>query len=152
MKNTPARPLRSEFLSLLLTSEEGSTISNAPKKEAAKIMKTTKNTRFGSQWVDSQLKMSAVTLSPPTSQVMAMMREIGTVYRSTMKSPYMAALKRPAALLPWPLTKNDMVIGTIGKTHGVRSIANPQSMASRMRAQREPLPLCLAGACACASF
>ena len=47
----------------------------------------------------------------------------------------MAALKRPCATFSEPFMKNDTVIGTIGNTHGVRSMANPQRMASRMRAQ-----------------
>ena len=79
MKKMPASPFLSEFLSLLLTSDEGSVISKAPKKDAAKIMNTAKKTRFGSQWVASQLKMSAVTASPPTMRVTRMMMLIGTV-------------------------------------------------------------------------
>ena len=66
IKNTPARPPLSEFLSLLFTREEGSCISNAPKNDAANSINITKNSRFGSQCVDSQLNMSAVTLCPPT--------------------------------------------------------------------------------------
>ena len=34
--------------------------------------------------------------------------------------------------------KKETVIGTIGKTHGVRSIAKPQRIASRISAQIEP--------------
>ena len=79
MKKMPARPPFSEFLSLLLTSDDGSTISNAPKKDAANTMNTMKNIRLGSQWVASQLNMSAVTASPPTSLVINMIRLIGTV-------------------------------------------------------------------------
>ena len=65
MKKIPARPPLSEFWSLLLTNDEGSVISNAPKKEAANIMNTMKKMIFGSQCVASQLNMSAVTVSPP---------------------------------------------------------------------------------------
>ena len=97
MKNTPARPFLSAPLSLLFTSDCGIVISNAPKNEAAKIMNTTKKMMFGSQCVESQLKMSAVTASPPIQRVSIMITKIGTVYRSTMNRPYMAALKRPAA-------------------------------------------------------
>ena len=93
---------------------------------------------FGSQWVASQLNMSAVTVAPPKSLVSRMISEIGTVYSSTMKSPYMQALKRPAAGLPEPFIKNDTVIGTIGNTQGVRSIAKPQRMASRISDQMLP--------------
>ena len=50
-----------------------------PKKEAAKIMNTMKKMRLGSQCVASQLKMSAVTASPPTILVIRIMSEIGTV-------------------------------------------------------------------------
>ena len=79
MKNMPARPFLSDFESLSFTSFSGSTISNAPKNEAAKIMKTAKKIRFGSQCVASQLNMSAVTTSPPTSHVMRIMMPMGTV-------------------------------------------------------------------------
>ena len=79
MKNTPPRPPRSDFLSLALTSLDGSTISKAPKKEAAKSMKTTKKIRFGNQWVASQLNMSAVTAAPPRILVRPMIMLIGTV-------------------------------------------------------------------------
>jgi hypothetical protein len=98
-------------------------------------MNTTKKIVFGSQCVASQLKISAVTASPPAILVMAIMSEIGTVYRTTMNSPYISALKRPCAGVEDPFRKNDTVIGTIGKTHGVRSITNPQMMASITRAQ-----------------
>ena len=79
MKNTPASPFLSEPLSLLFTRDCGSVISNAPKKDAAKIMNTMKKMRFGSQCVESQLKMSAVTASPPIIFVSMMIAEIGTV-------------------------------------------------------------------------
>ena len=79
MKKTPARPPRPLSLSLLFTIEEGSVISNAPKNDAANTMNIAKNSRFGSQWVASQLKMSAVTVSPPSRRVSPMMTLIGTV-------------------------------------------------------------------------
>ena len=79
MKNIPASPLRSLPLSALSVQRDGRVISKAPKKEAAKTMKITKNRRFGSQWVESQLKMSAVTASPPRSLVRRMMTLIGRV-------------------------------------------------------------------------
>ena len=47
-------------------------------------------------------------------------------------------MKRPAAGLPEPFIKNDTVIGTIGNTQGVRSIAKPQRMASRISDQMLP--------------
>ena len=72
MKNTPARPALSDFLSDEFTSFDGSVISNAPKKDAAKSMNTTKKMMFGSQWVASQLNMSAVTVDPPNAQVRPM--------------------------------------------------------------------------------
>ena len=79
MKNVPRSPPLSAPLSLLFTSLDGSTISNAPKNDAAKSMNTMKNTMFGSQWVANQLNMSAVTASPPTILVIRIIREIGTV-------------------------------------------------------------------------
>ena len=138
MKNTPARPFLLEFASLLFCQEEGSTISNAPKKEAAKTMNTRKKMRFGSQCVASQLKMSAVTVSPPRRRVRPMMTLMGTVYSRTMNRPYMKALNRPWCAFSDPFRKNETVIGIIGNTQGVRSIAKPQRMASMMRAHRPP--------------
>ena len=45
--------------------------------------------------------------------------------------------------------KNETVIGTMGKTHGVSSAAKPQRIASMMSDQSEPLPAAsLAGAAA----
>ena len=67
-----------------------------------------------------------------------MMRQMGTVYSRTMNNPYIKALKRPAAGLAEPLMKKETVMGTIGKTHGVSSMASPQRMASRTRDQSEP--------------
>ena len=78
-KKMPLSPLVSAFESVLLTIHEGMVISNAPKNEAAKIMKTRKKMMFGSQCVASQLKMSAVTASPPTMRVMMIMTAMGTV-------------------------------------------------------------------------
>ena len=79
MKKMPASPFESAFESLLLTIHEGIVISKAPKNEAAKSMKTAKKMRLGSQCVASQLKMSAVTASPPTRRVMTMMAAMGSV-------------------------------------------------------------------------
>ena len=79
MKKMPASPSRSEFRSLLFTIQAGSSISKAPKKDIANTMNTRKKITFGSQCVASQLKMSAVIASPPTSQVTAIIKEIGTV-------------------------------------------------------------------------
>ena len=52
-----------------------------------------------------------------------------------MKTPYMRALKRPPFSC---LMKKDTVMGTMGNTHGVRSMRKPHRMASRMRPQRLP--------------
>ena len=79
MKNIPPRPFEEDLASLLLARLVGSSISNAPKNEAAKIMNITKNRMFGSQWVASQLNMSAVTAFPPISQVSPIIMLIGTV-------------------------------------------------------------------------
>ncbi len=87
MKNMPPSPLPLDFASLLLARLDGSSISKAPKKDAAKIMNTTKNIRFGSQCVASQLNMSAVTVFPPIIHVRPMITLIGTVYKRTMKRP-----------------------------------------------------------------
>ena len=136
MKKMPASPFLPEAASLLFCQEEGRTISKAPKKEAAKTMNTRKKMMFGSQCVASQLKMSAVTVSPPSRRVRPMMTTIGTVYSRTMKSPYMKALNRPSWTLSDPFRKKETVIGIIGNTQGVSSMAKPQRMASMMRAQR----------------
>ena len=58
---------------------QGHGYGDTPKKLAAKTMNTRKKMRLGSQWVDSQLKMSAVTPLPPTTHVIPMIRQIGTV-------------------------------------------------------------------------
>ena len=54
-----------------------------------------------------------------------------------MKNPYIIALNRPCAGVDEPFIKKETVIGTIGNTHGVSSIANPQRIASRISAQIE---------------
>ena len=79
MKKIPPKLLVFCLLSLLFTILLPNVISNAPKNEAAKIMNTKKKIMFGSQCVASQLKMSAVTLLPPTSHVVKMMMAIGNV-------------------------------------------------------------------------
>ena len=78
-KKTPARPPLLEFASDLLSQELGSVISNAPKNDAAKTMNIRKKRIFGSQCVASQLKMSAVTASPPAKYVIRIMMAIGMV-------------------------------------------------------------------------
>ena len=75
----PPSPLPLDLASLLLARLDGSSISNAPKNEAAKTMNTMKKIRFGSQWVASQLNMSAVTALPPISHVRPIMTLMGTV-------------------------------------------------------------------------
>lgn len=79
MKKMPAKPLESALASVLFTIHEGIVISKAPKNEAAKTMNTRKKRMFGSQCVASQLKMSAVTVSPPRMRVMTMMAAMGSV-------------------------------------------------------------------------
>ena len=79
MKKTPTIPPLSALLSLLFTSQLGIVISNAPKNDAAKIMKTRKKITFGIQCVASQLKISAVTVSPPTIRVIRIITAIGRV-------------------------------------------------------------------------
>ena len=127
-----------KLLSLLLMSQLGIVISKAPKNEAAKTMKTRKKMILGSQWVASQLKISAVTASPPMIWVIRIMTAIGTVYSRMMQSPYNAAMVRPRVLFSLPLRKNETVMGTIGKTQGVSSAANPHKMASIIALQSEP--------------
>ena len=55
MKKAPIYPPLSAWASDLFTNQEGNTISNAPKKDAAKIMKMIKKKRFGIQFVLNQL-------------------------------------------------------------------------------------------------
>ncbi len=78
-KKMPPSPPLSDLLSELFTHLEGSVNSNAPKNEAAKTIKMTKNNIFGSQCVASQLKISAVTVSPPKIRVAPIIIHIGTV-------------------------------------------------------------------------
>jgi hypothetical protein len=49
IKKIPTKPPLSAPSSLLLTSDEGNVISNAPRNDAAKIIKITKKIRFGIQ-------------------------------------------------------------------------------------------------------
>ena len=63
----------------MFTSALGKVISNAPKNEAAKTINTTKKMIFGTQCVASQLKISAVTASPPTTRVIIISMAIGRV-------------------------------------------------------------------------
>ena len=62
-----------------------------------------------------------------------------------MNTPYMKALKRPWCTLSDALRKKDTVMGTMGKTQGVRSMARPQRMASRRRAHSPPALSCFSG-------
>ena len=78
-KNTPRRPPLSLLASAWVVQLDGKVISNAPKNDAANSMKITKNRMLGSQCVLSQLKISAVTVSPPRSHVRPMIRQMGTV-------------------------------------------------------------------------
>ena len=55
-----------------------------------------------------------------------------------MQSPYNAAMVRPRVLFSLPLRKNETVMGTMGKTQGVSSAANPHKMASIIALQSEP--------------
>ena len=57
----------------------GNDVEEAPKNDAANTMNTRKKRILGSQCVASQLKMSAVTASPPTMRVMTMIAAIGSV-------------------------------------------------------------------------
>ena len=79
IKKIPPIPPLSDCASLLFTSALGRVISNAPKNDAAKIINTTKKMRFGNQCVASQLKMSAVTASPPNTRVIIISIAIGRV-------------------------------------------------------------------------
>ena len=78
-KNTPAMPPLPLLASVRVVQEAGRVISNRPKKEAANTMNTMKKMMFGSQWVASQLKISAVTVVPPATQVMPMITQMGSV-------------------------------------------------------------------------
>ena len=54
----------------------------------------------------------------------------------------MNALNLPAAGVDEPFMKNDIVIGIIGNTQGVSSIAKPHSIASKIRPQMKPSDFC----------
>ena len=79
MKKMPPRPPLSDLVSVLFTSLLGIVMSNAPKNDAANIMNTMKKRMFGNQCVASQLKMSAVTASPPSQRVMMIIAAMGSV-------------------------------------------------------------------------
>ena len=63
----------------MFTRALGNVISNAPKNDAAKTINTTKKMIFGTQCVANQLKMSAVTASPPNTRVIIISIAIGRV-------------------------------------------------------------------------
>ena len=82
--NAISRMLRKPvvLLDLLLSAvdhELGKVISNAPKNDAAKTIKIAKKIIFGIQCVANQLKISAVTASPPTKYVIKIITAIGIV-------------------------------------------------------------------------
>ena len=52
IKNIPNKPPLSLWLSILFTNDEGKVISNAPKNDAAKIIKMKKKTRLNQKFVD----------------------------------------------------------------------------------------------------
>ena len=64
MKKIPIKPPLSAPASLLLTSFEGIVISNAPKNDAAKIMKIRKKMRLGIQCVEIKLNTSPAAFVP----------------------------------------------------------------------------------------
>ena len=64
IKKIPIKPPLSAPASLLLTSDEGNVISNAPRNDAAKTMKMTKKIRLGIQCVPIALKISPATFVP----------------------------------------------------------------------------------------
>ena len=63
-----------------------------------------------------------------------------------MNNPYIPARNRPRALFSEPFRKKETVIGTMGKTHGVRSAAKPHRMASSIMPQSEPPPAAVVSA------
>src|SRR5690606_37674042 len=74
IKKMPINPPLSDFASILLTNELGNTISNAPRKEAAKTKSKAKNARLNHTLVDKECNAPApkisVTPSPkPTYRV-----------------------------------------------------------------------------------
>ncbi|MNR50954.1 hypothetical protein D3C85_1705480 [compost metagenome] len=71
IKNNPAKPPLSELASILFTHDEGKVISNAPKKEMAKIINNTKKRKLNTPLVERLFSASApkttVTNSPKTT-------------------------------------------------------------------------------------
>lgn len=58
IKNTPKYPPLPERLSVLFAHEDGKVISNKPKKDKAKMIKTTKNNKLNHTFVDIALSAS----------------------------------------------------------------------------------------------
>src|SRR5690606_8117119 len=118
--------------SVELTHFEGSTISKAPKNDAANTRKSVKNSRFGIQCVLSVFANPAPALVSDTIMP-------SDEQRSTIERPNISALPIAEPFDPPPCEKNATVIGIIGKTHGVSIPARPASIERRKNFSK-PLP------------
>jgi hypothetical protein len=87
IKNIPAKPPRSLCLSILFTNDDGRTISNAPKNEAAKIINNAKIIKLNIALVESVFNAPA----PNTNEIPSP-KEIKIIMIDTA---YAIALKRP---------------------------------------------------------
>src|SRR5690554_3756494 len=129
MKNAPTSPPFSALESVLLTRLLGSKISNAPKKETAKIKNSKKNSRLGIQCVLNIFP----TLGPNSPNVnSAPNRE----KISTMENPKKSPLRIAFARFSLPCMKKETIIGIIGKTQGVKIAAKPASADIKIKSQR----------------
>ena len=117
MKKAPIYPPWSAPLSDLFIQDAGSLISNSPKKEKANSINIIKNATFGIQWVDIRYIASfpnkRVRSSPRTAKI------------KIIDPPKKYASLSPCFLFLFPFIKKLMVIGTIGKTHGVSRVRSP---------------------------
>jgi len=110
-------PVFSAFESTALLHLEGSVISKAPKKEAAKTTSIKKKKMLKTAFVDNEFKALApnipVTNSPKPT------------YITTIDAPYVQASRIPFFLSLLRFRKKLTVIGIIGHTQGVNKASSP---------------------------
>ncbi len=135
ISSAPAMPPRPEARSMRVNSEEGRVISKAPNRLSPKARNTSAMKPF-TQGLDP----SCTTPNGPSSAVAANPSDENS---TTMPSENTAACTMLAFRDPvCRLRKNDMVIGIIGNTHGVKIAASPKPKATsrNMANERESLP------------
>ena len=117
IKKMPTNPPLSPCASILFTNEDGNTISNAPKKDAAKTNNNIKITKLNPALV-------ANVFSAPPPQ-MAEMPSPNVTKITIIDKAYKTAFSFPFAFVLLLLRKKLTFIGINGNTQGVKSAAKP---------------------------